>query len=225
MSGLPPEQKYLTGIPNDRLSDAGPNFLVAKTHIKKTTKMKEYPTKHQSISRRRFLSSCVLTAAAAGLSPKLLEAAKRSADPIEIPSFDPKSARQNILHYTQNGYEPPIPILLGVLIANDQGISEIPKPCETMKAFFSVTRVRRILRYVSAGRADSRVTAKLQSELNRTGRYSGMTPPWMYYAVWLKVRIIDSFEPEKLPFPRIKMIIEMQPKIEDLVRLPLRKLE
>lgn len=177
-----------------------------------------------NFSRRRFLSICplaVLSLAAPSMpSPKIREGKK-----IEIPIFNEDQVRQKVIHYSQNGWEPPLAEILGVLISRPRPSEAIKTPGgNATKSFFSVTRVRRILEYAASRSADPRVLAALQTELNRVGWINGQTAWWLFYAAWLKGRIIHSFEECRFECSYTDMIIFHKPKIEELIKWPLREL-
>jgi hypothetical protein len=92
-----------------------------------------------------------------------------------------------------------------------------------MKRFLSVCNLRRILKYVAKGNADERVIARLQSELDKSGRWGNNTPWWMCYSAWLKIRILDSFDHHMASKERTAMIIDGRPRLEYLLRLSIKE--
>ncbi len=130
-------------------------------------------------------------------------------------------------HYTQRGWEAPLPIVLGVLIAAPGGLSSLScnEAHNLRMAFFSEHRVRRILRYAATPEADPRVRQALQKELDKTGWYSSLTPFWIGYSGWLKRRILDCFDPADMPFDQTRMLVSERVRLDGLLRLPLRAMK
>jgi len=118
--------------------------------------MKNPTAKPTDCSRRSFLSTCIFSAVSVAATPTLLAGEATPPESIDIPSYSPEQARSKILHYIQNGWEAPLSVLLGVLIAKSWGLSSEDRPIEVMKNFFSVPAVRRILKYAAKGNADER---------------------------------------------------------------------
>jgi len=185
--------------------------------------MKIPTTKPIQCSRRSFLSTCIFSAVSFAVTPTLLAGEATPPESIDIPSYSPEQAREQILHFIQNGWEAPLSVLLGVLIAKSWGLSSEDRPIEVMKRFFSVPAVRRILKYLARGNADERVIAKLQSELDKSGNYRSLTPFWIGLSAWLKVRIIDCFSHGLSDADRRRMIVAEHPRLEDLLRLPIKE--
>lgn len=195
---------------------------------KETTIMQNHtsarPPTH-SLSRRGFLSSGAL-AFLSMFVPSLGKAKTPTKRKIAIPEFDEAQVRSKVLQYSQNGWEPTLAVILGVLISWRKVFPARGSAGQgTTKSFFSETRVRRILEYAASDNADPRVLAALQTELDPKGRRSGQTPQWLCYSVWFKGRIIRSFDESVFECSYTDMIIDHQPKIEELVRWPLRELE
>lgn len=178
-----------------------------------------------ALSRRGFLSSGALAVLSLAAPPlRTVETPKKGK--IEIPVFDEEQFRSNVLHYNKYGWEPPLAVILSVLISQQNAAAAIGSlGRDTMKSFFSVTRVRRILEYAKSEDADPRVLVALQKELNLKGWWGSTTPFWIGLSAWFKVRIIDSFDQSRFRVSRIQMIVKGQPKIEQLLKWPLRELE
>jgi hypothetical protein len=179
------------------------------------------------LSRRTFFSAGALALASTlmvGRTASRAQTCKR----IEIPELSAEECLSQMKHYTQKGWEAPLPIVLGVLIGPRVVLSgaSLEEGLNLRMSFLSVHRVRRILRYAATPGADCRVLGALQEELDKTGWYWGNSGPfWIAYSGWLKRRILECFDQANLPLDRTKMLVSERVRLEDLLRLPLRTME
>jgi hypothetical protein len=129
---------------------------------------------------------------------------------ISISEFSLEDAKQKLVFWNditrtsvrfQKG-EPPLSLILGLLLFKHEqegfdleGHRRNPLHQE-IHAFFTQVRIRRVLKAVSSGEADGRVSNILQGELNKTGGYGpiwSQMPLFLYHQAYLKIRILECF--------------------------------
>ncbi len=184
----------------------------------------------KGIERRGFLQLGFGTLAAGALAGGLRPSESRKA-PVAIRELTPEQAGDYLKHYTGEGFEPSLSLMLSMLV-HKGGVEESRwggakwtqgQLLRRWHRFLGEARMHRILQAVISGEADERVKAELQSHLNELGE--GMrshTPLWRYYSGWLKKRIIDCFDPKYLPKDPETLLISHKIDLDQLIKLPLR---
>jgi hypothetical protein len=153
-------------------------------------------------------------------------------NPKQIPlqNFTPRQATEHLEHYTREGHEPTLSLILSMLVhtggsnVDAEGKQRWGQDAHMRKwhEFLSFARVHRILQAVKSGEVDNRVLECLQHHLSQEGKGMRMPALWIYYSGWLKSRILDCFYSHKLPGDKNTLLIHRRLKLAELMKIPLR---
>jgi len=186
-------------------------------------------TAKKGIERRKLLQMGLGALITAPFTSGIRPAVVRKA-PVVIRVLTPDQAGDYLELYTNEGADPPLSILLSMLIHRG-GVNYTrwagvewsqDQQAQRWHRFFCEARMHRILQAVISGEADDRVKDHLQHHLNKDGIGMRMTPLWRYFSGWLKLRILGCFDPAYLPDDREKLLISKHIDLEELIKLPLR---
>lgn len=94
---------------------------------------------------------------------------------IPLQKFTPLQATQNLEHYTREGHDPPLSVLLSMPVhtggsnVDTEGKPRLGQDANMRKwhEFLSFARVYRILQAVKADEVDERVRERLQTDLSK----------------------------------------------------------
>lgn len=151
-------------------------------------------------------------------------------NPIALRKLTPLQATQHLEHYTREGHEPPLSLILSMLVhtgGSNVDAKGKPRWCQDRHMrkwheFLSAARVHRILQAVKSGEVGDQVLEYLQHHLNQDGKGMRMPALWVYYSGWLKSRILDCFYSHQLPGDKNTLLVHRRLKLANLMKIPLR---